>query len=146
MKLSPIAVCVVAAGLWQVSGVAVAHHGDAGRFEETITSLTGTVVALQLINPHSTIILDVADENGRVARWQAELTGANNLSRNGWTQDTLRPGDEITVSGRLIKSGAPHINLSERARIVRMASCEEIYRSRSQPEGPMPCDEAAAGE
>lgn len=119
---------------------AIAHHGDAGRFEETITTLSGTVVALQLINPHSTIILDIPDENGTPVRWQAELTGVNNLSREGWTKDTLKPGDRITVSGRRVKSGAPHINLSERARIVRTDTCEQIYRSRSDPEGALPCE------
>ena len=140
MKLKLIAVCVLATGLFQTSVVAFAHHGDAGRYEETITSLSGTVVALQLINPHSTIILDVADEDGGVVRWHAELSGANNLSRSGWTKDTLKPGDEIAVSGRLVKSGAPFINLSERARIVTLEPCEEIYRSRSQPEGPLACE------
>ncbi len=119
---------------------AVAHHGDAGRFEESITTLTGTVVALQLVNPHSTIILDVPDETGEMVRWHAELTGVNNLSRMGWTRDTLTAGASITVSGRLIKSGAPYINLTERARVVRMDTCEEIFRSRSDPEGPLPCE------
>ena len=140
MKLNSIVVCALAAGLAQTSVVTFAHHGDAGRYDETITSLAGTVVALQLINPHSTIILDVADENGDVVRWQAELSGANNLSRSGWTKETLKPGDEIAVSGRIVKSGAPFINLSERARIVTMDPCEEIYRSRSDPEGPLACE------
>ena len=123
-------------GLWMS---AFAHHGDAGRFEEDITSLTGTVVALQLVNPHSMIILDVPDETGTMVRWHAELTGVNNLARRGWTRDTLTAGDSITVSGRVIRSGAPYINLTERARVVRMETCEEIFRSRSDPEGPLPC-------
>src|SRR5689334_15293183 len=50
-----------------------AHHGDAGRYEDNLTILKGTVVDVQLITPHSIIILDVTDENGKVVRWQAEM-------------------------------------------------------------------------
>lgn len=140
MRLHSLAKGVVAGGILSIFAGAFAHHGDAGRFEETITSLSGTVVALQLVNPHSTIILDIPDENGNPVRWQAELTGVNNLSRSGWTKDTLKAGDRILVSGRLIKSGAPYINLSENARVVRMDTCEEIYRTRSEPVGPISCE------
>ena len=140
MRIQAIALSAVIAGSPGLWTSAFAHHGDAGRFEEDITSLTGTVVALQLVNPHSTIILDIPDENGNPVRWQAELTGVNNLSRSGWTKDTLKAGDRILVSGRLIKSGAPYINLSENARVVRMDTCEEIYRTRSEPVGPISCE------
>ena len=140
MKLHSLATGAVVGAILSFCSAAFAHHGDAGRYEETITSLSGTVVALQLVNPHSTIILDVPDEGGNMVRWQAELSGVNNLSRSGWTRGTLKPGDRIMVSGRLVKSGAPFINLSERARVVRMETCEEIYRSRSDPEGPIPCE------
>ena len=140
MRLHSLARGAVVVGILSFCAEAFAHHGDAGRFEETITSLSGTVVALQLVNPHSTIILDIPDENGNPVRWQAELTGVNNLSRNGWTKDTLKAGDRILVSGRLIKSGAPYINLSENARVVRMDTCEEIYRTRSEPVGPVSCE------
>ena len=140
MRLQSLAKGVIAGGVLSICAGAVAHHGDAGRFEETITSLTGTVVALQLVNHHSTIILDIPDEDGNPVRWQAELTGVNNLSRSGWTKDTLKAGDRILVSGRLIKSGAPYINLSENARVVRMDNCEEIYRTRSEPVGPISCE------
>lgn len=140
MRLHSLAKGAIGGGILSICAGAFAHHGDAGRFEEHITTLTGTVVALQLVNPHSTIIVDIPDEAGTMVRWQAELTGVNNLSRSGWTRNTLTPGDPISVSGRVIKSGAPFINLTERARVVRMDTCEEIYRSRSDPEGPLPCE------
>ena len=106
-----------------------AHHGDAGRYDETITTLTGTVVALQLINPHSRLILDVEDQEGEVVRWHAEFSNAASLARIGWSTETLKAGDEVTVAGRRVKSGAPYINLSERARIFKLETCEDIYRS-----------------
>jgi hypothetical protein len=123
-----------------------AHHGDAGRYEEAITTLTGTVVALQLINPHSLIIVDVDDpRTGKPVRWQVEISNANGLARIGWTKDTLKPGDRITMSGRVLKSGAPYINLSERARLTRTDTCEELFYSGmifgEKPDYPAPtCD------
>jgi hypothetical protein len=118
-------------------GSARAHHGDAGRFEDYTVTMTGTVVTLQLINPHSSIILDIPDESGKMVRWQAEFSAPGTLMRNfGWDRNTLKAGDQITITGRPLKSGQPYINLSERARILRTETCEEIYHSRSLPDEP----------
>ena len=118
-----------AMGLVLIPIMGLAHHGDAGRYEETITTLSGTVVALQIINPHSKLIVDVEDENGQVVRWQAEFSNATGLARIGWTTETLRLGDAVTLSGRRVRSGAPYINLSERSRILKLETCEVVYAS-----------------
>ncbi len=122
-------VIAVVAGLLLASVPALAHHGDAGRYEDAITTISGTVVAVQFINPHSIVILDVEAQSGQTVRWQAEVSNATGLARIGWTRNTLKPGDKITMSGRVVKSGAPYINLSENSRIVRTETCEEIYHS-----------------
>ncbi len=107
-----------------------AHHGDAGRYEDSLIVLTGTVVDLQLIDPHSTIVFDVTDENGQTVRWQAELNGKNGLAKNfGWTRTTLKPGDKITLTGRRVKSGAPYMNLTDRANVVLADTGKEIFRT-----------------
>ena len=106
-----------------------AHHGDAGRFEDTVIVLTGTVVDLQLVDPHSIIVLDVTDAKGTV-RWQAELGGRNGLTKNfGWNKTTLKSGDKITITGRRVKSGAPYINLTEKANVVLTDSGKELFRT-----------------
>ena len=139
MKLISLAVSTAASLL--VAAPLFAHHGDAGRYEEDTTTLDGTVVALQLINPHSIIIFNVTDESGATETWQAEMGGPQQLSRNfGWDRTTLKAGDHIRVTGRVVKSGAPHINLTERARIVLLDTCKEIYTSRSEPEAPVDCE------
>lgn len=127
--------CITASvGLVVYSGGLLAHHGDAGRFEEHVTTMSGTVVALQLVNPHSTVIFEVEDDGGERVRWQAELGGPQGLARNfGWNASTVEAGDKIILTGRRVRSGAPHINLTERARIVKVESCEEIYVTRRNP-------------
>jgi hypothetical protein len=107
-----------------------AHHGDAGRYEESVVVLTGTVVDLQLIDPHSIIVLDIPDEKGRAVRWQAELGGRTGLAKtSGWTRNTLKVGDRITITGRRVKSGAPYINLTEKANVVMTGTGKEIFRT-----------------
>jgi hypothetical protein len=111
-----------------LAAVALAHHGDAGRYEDNVVVLTGTVVDMQIIDPHSVLVLDVT-EQGKTVRWQAELGGRNGLARIGWTKATLKPGDKITITGRRVKSGAPYINLTEKANVVMTDTGKELFRT-----------------
>jgi Family of unknown function (DUF6152) len=107
-----------------------AHHGDAGRYEENVVVMTGTVVEVQLVDPHSILVLDIPNEKGQPIRWQAELGGRNALAKNfGWTKNTLKFGDKLTITGRRVKSGAPYINLTEKANVVMTDSGKEIFRT-----------------
>ena len=107
-----------------------AHHGDAGRYEENVVVMTGTVVEVQLVDPHSIIVLDIPNEKGQVVRWQAELGGRNALAKNfGWNKNTLKFGDKLTITGRRVKSGAPYINLTEKANVVMTDTGKEIFRT-----------------
>src|SRR5262245_12623434 len=108
---------------------AFAHHGDAGRYEDNVVVMTGTVVELQLVDPHAIIVLDIPDASGKSVRWQAELGGRTGLSKQGWTRATLKAGDKVTITGRKVKSGAPYINLTERANVVLTDSGKEIFRT-----------------
>jgi len=77
-----------------------AHHGFAGRYDEDHpVTVTGTVVELQFMNPHSFIIFENKDASGKDVRWQAELGSANLLAREGWTRTTLKAGERITIIG-----------------------------------------------
>ena len=107
-----------------------AHHGDAGRYDEALVTLNGSIVELQMINPHSIIVLDVPEAGGKMTRWQAEMGGPNALSRGfGWTRNTLKPGDKVTLIGRRVKSGAPYMNLTERAVVYMTTSKKLLFRT-----------------
>ncbi len=121
---------VLAAGLLLNSLPVFAHHGDAGRYEDNVVVMQGTVVELQLITPHSIIVVDVPDENGKMVRWQAEMGGRTAMIKEfGWTKDTLKPGDKITLTARKVKSGAPYMNLTDRANVVLTDTGKEVYRT-----------------
>jgi hypothetical protein len=119
---------------------ALAHHGDADRYNPEVITVTGTVVELQMVNPHARIVFDVT-EGGKTVRWQAELGAPPQLIKEfGWTPATLPKGARVTMIGRRLKSGAPYLNLTERANIVLTDSGKEVYRTANfgapAPQGP----------
>ena len=115
-----------------------AHHGDAGRYDEDVISVTGTVVAVQMVNPHSHIIFDVV-EKGKTVRWNAELGQPQQLIKQfGWTPQTIKVGMKLTMIGRQLKGHAPYINLTERANIVMTNTGKDIYRTENFGKGAPP--------
>jgi hypothetical protein len=91
------------------SGVAFAHHGTANYDTTKSITVKGSVTNFQFINPHVTIAMDVKSDKGAVVNWQGALTSPNRLTRTGWSKDTLKNGDVISISGFPAKSGAPEI-------------------------------------
>ena len=125
-----------------------AHHGFAGRYDEANPiTITGTVVELQMINPHSQIIFEVKGANGEIQRWHAELGGAAALHREGWTKDTLKAGTRITILGPAAKSGTYDMNLSHESRITLTDGGKVIHDSvqTGNANAPRPAAAAPAG-
>ena len=105
MKLGLPAYFFVAVGLMVVSLPLSGHHG-AAEYDNTKTiSLQGTVTALQYLNPHALILFTVKDDKGQTADWTAELQSPNLLSRRGWSRSTLKPGDQVVITGHPVKNG-----------------------------------------
>ena len=129
-----------------LSALLLAHHGDSGRYEEKLTTVKGTIVELQLINPHSTVVLDVTEEDGKVVRWRGEAGSAMQLKGWCWTKDVIKAGDTVTMIGRRLKNGSPYMTLSENARIID-ANGKEIFKGNDpgQPNVPGPCAPARTG-
>jgi hypothetical protein len=123
-----------------VAGVFSAHHGDAGRYEDGVTTVTGTVVELQLVNPHSIIVVDAPDKSGKIVRWRGELGSPVNLRGWCWNKDTFKAGDKVTIVGRRLKNGQPYMTLSEHARVID-AGGKEMFRGNEpgKPGDPGPC-------
>ena len=66
----------------------------------------------------------------------AELGGPQQLIKQfGWTPATIKKGTKVTMIGRRLKSGAPYLNLTERANIVVNDTGKEIYRTRELRRG-----------
>jgi len=85
---------------------AQAHHSTAIYDSDNPIELTGKVVAWKFTNPHCLIELDVVAENGETQRWTLEGSNTSLMFRRGWTPETLKPGQEVMVTVRPLRSGA----------------------------------------
>ncbi len=83
-----------------------AHHGTAAYETSKIVTVTGAVTAYNFVNPHVMIAVDVKNDSGNIENWEGEMTSPNHLARAGWTKNTIKLGDQITLTGAVAKSGA----------------------------------------
>jgi hypothetical protein len=101
------AICVVAIGLLWSAGPVLAHHGFAAEFDTAKPlKLTGTVTKFEWTNPHTWFYLDVKNDDGTVTNWGFEMSSPNVLYRKGWTRDSLKLGDSLTVEGFRSRDGS----------------------------------------
>jgi len=81
------------------------------------------------MNPHAYFYIDVKDSSGKVDSWGLEMGSPNGLMRQGWTRNSLKVGDEVTVEGSMAKDGSKIAN----ARTVTLASGTRLFAASSQP-------------
>jgi hypothetical protein len=105
MKSWVFSLFVVLIGLVMLSVATSAHHGASAYDMTKLTTLKVTVTDFQFINPHVQLAAEVKDDKGDVEKWTAEANSPTVLSRNGWTKDTVKPGDQITLIGNRTKKG-----------------------------------------
>jgi len=89
------------------TAAAMAHHSAAMFDQDNLVELTGTVREFRYTSPHTFIILEVRDAGGSAKVWTLEGNAPGNLARDGWWQDSLKPGDEIRLTVMPLRSGAP---------------------------------------
>ncbi len=94
-----------------VSVGAGAHHGASVVYDLNQTlNMTGMVTDFQFVNPHVLVFFEVTAEDGSSVVWSAGLTSPNRLARSdGWSKETLKPGDHVTIAGAPARGGAPSL-------------------------------------
>ena len=92
-------------GLLIVSVPVSAHHGSAAFDAGKQVVLKGTVTRWVWANPHCFLSYDVKDESGNVTHWVAETSNPPDMINRGWSKETFKPGDEVTVTVLGVKGG-----------------------------------------
>ena len=88
----------------------LAHHSVWAEFDnDNEIELKGHFVAMDWINPHSWVHLEVTTAAGETVAWAAETPPPNQLIRQGWRRSDLQVGDEIVVHGYVARNGTRRI-------------------------------------
>jgi hypothetical protein len=106
----------------------LAHHSFAAEFDRAKpVTLTGTVTKVEWANPHARFYIDVKDDKGKVNNWDMELASPNGLMRRGWTRNSLKVGDVVTVTGWAAKN-APYVGNTS---AVTLADGKKVFAGSS---------------
>lgn len=93
-----------------------AHHGNAAYDMDKAVTLKATITGFEFGNPHVQVYFDTTDDKGNVLHWNCEGTNPAMLTRIGWTKNTLRAGDQVTVVVHPNKS--PDVNIALLIKVI----------------------------
>ena len=124
-----LALGTAALGLLLAAVPVMAHHSFAAEFDSNKPiKLTGSVTKIEWMNPHAYFYIDVKDASGKVTNWGLEMGSPNGLMRQGWTRNSMKIGDMVTVEGSAAKDGS---NIGN-ARSVTLSTGTRLFAASSQ--------------
>jgi hypothetical protein len=124
------AAALIVLGLLVSASSAMAHHSFAAEYDSNKqVTVKGVVQKVAWVNPHAYVFIDVKDENGKVTTWAFESLSPNALARQGWTRNSLKAGEAVTVDGYLAKDGKPLADGSIHAnsRLITTADGRKVF-------------------
>jgi len=92
-------IAVFSCGLLLAAVPLSAHHSSRAVYETMSITLMGTVTNYEWSNPHIIVSFQVKDVQGKPQQWHAEVLPPSRASAAGWTRDSLKPGDQVTLTG-----------------------------------------------
>jgi hypothetical protein len=104
------------------------HHPFFAEFDwmKPVT-LTGTVTMLEWENPHAKLHMDVKGADGKTQNWSFEMGSLSALKKAGWSKQTLKAGDTVTVDAWLAKSKSNEANMKS----AKLANGRELSGASS---------------
>jgi len=92
-------------GLLTVSVPLFAHHGGAAYDTAKKITVKGIVTEWFWANPHCFLKFDAKDDKGDVVHWATETSNPADMTNLGWSKQSFKPGDEVTVTFTPVKNG-----------------------------------------
>ena len=94
-------------GFVATGGAAIGHHSIAMFDREHPIQLVGIVRDFKFTSPHTFIVLEVMGKDAPPVIWNLEGESPNSLKWDGWSSQTIKPGDELQLIVEPLRSGAP---------------------------------------
>jgi len=113
MKTKRLSLRILLVGLLTTSGPAFAHHSWHGLDKSNQTTVKGIVTNFDWSNPHVWITVEVKDDKGSDEKWSAGGPSPSRLANKGWDKDTIKPGDEISITGARSTDGSHQMRLDK---------------------------------
>jgi hypothetical protein len=115
-----------------------AHHSFAAEYDANKPiKISGVVTKVEWMNPHARFYVDVKGSDGKVVNWNFELGAIPVLLKQGWTKNSLKQGDQITVEGKAAKDSSNTANASS----VVLADGRRVFGGSSAPGAPGGADQ-----
>jgi hypothetical protein len=106
-----------------------AHHAFSAEFDANKPlTMTGTVTKVEWQNPHTWFYIDVTDDSGNVSNWGMELASPNLLMRSGWSRNSMKIGDVVTVEAFHAKNGK---NIANAKTVILNATGQRLFAGSS---------------
>jgi hypothetical protein len=91
---------------------AFGHHSFTAEFTaEKTATLTGTVTQVWFRNPHIRFLFAVTSADGEEEVWDARGSPVVWLARKGWTRNSIKVGDMVTMYGFLGRDGRKMLSI-----------------------------------
>jgi hypothetical protein len=114
MSRTFLATCIIGMAVGLAGADLLAHHGTNASYDPTKeVTLTGMVTKFLMVNPHGQLHFAVKGPDGTVVTWGGELHSIALLRRAGWSRDTVKPGDIVSVRGYPSRAGTPFMVVQE---------------------------------
>jgi len=89
---------------------AISHHSFAPVYDaKRMVTVKGVVTQFKFVNPHAMMFMNVTDDNGKIVKWTVEFAGSLNLTNIGWTAETIKAGEQVTVTGNPTHTASPRM-------------------------------------
>jgi hypothetical protein len=96
---------------------AAAHHSFAVFFDDAKSvTVSGSVTEFRFTNPHAIIEITRKTPGGQMETWRAETNAVTLLRRRGWTAESLKIGEMVTIDGWPSRDGSRYLRVR---RVVR---------------------------